>query len=585
MSLIASRQAVATAAENHRIRATEIKREARDSVWAAYQEVAIPLKKWNEQRSKDVDKQREDHFAMVQRCTNITQAAWEEHERTVARERTEHEAALERLTLDNERESAAAAAENTKALEEWSEAAAAVEERNREKLARAQRRYQEALEEAREACVKRTAEAEEEHARAAAEAEEHNERVRPMVDRAAKPARELQRVLAFAENIAKCAKKQCMGVNLQWMAVPQTDRVVEMTSLLESLRLAFHEFPIDGLPWPNRTEPGKSPGTGCWPVDASPSEGTLAHHHTMSAPQIGYDSRSTRPRSAKDERTIATAPWDSSPQLDSRASSSRGNVRPSQRRPASARASAASVRDVFVGLHQGGARPASARSGARNSRFDVVGQQQQKLPIRPDAPAFVGLQGSRSEPPGKQQQPSASRPSSSSALSSAQSGRSVTMTGRPSSSRPASAFGPRTERSEVMMGRQHQQQRLTRPSSAFALQSSRSMTSSQAMTSQTRTTTALRRPQTAPMTRTAHHRDASSADSSTAGRSSGAIMQLYPEASSLSMEWITGTPSRLFERPLSGKGGREPYDETTIMPWKASRLHKSKSSSSSAGRR
>lgn len=101
------------------------------------------------------------------------------------------------------------------------------------------------------------------HEEAIRKAEEHNAIWKPRIERAAIAARELERVMVFFEAIRLCASKMEIGVNLMPEPTPALDRVVEMSSLIGSLREAYKEFALDELPWPEKArqlpEPRKSP--------------------------------------------------------------------------------------------------------------------------------------------------------------------------------------------------------------------------------------------------------------------------------------------------------------------------------------
>ena len=284
-------QVIDRAIEQHQIEAAEFlaewERTLRAEAWADWEAEVGATGRLNKEKSKEVEEERARHFAAIAKGKSIVHAAREEFDRKVVQEEAAHEAKIVVLRQEHDTECAQLVADQKaaqkQALLDWVSLKRKIEMTNQESVAKALRQFQRDTEKAKQEEKENALRQKEEHEAAVIEAREHNKAVQPLLDKAAIALRELERVQVFSASISRCAEKMYVGVNLTPIPTPQLDRVVEMSSLLESLRLAYEEYPMRELPWPNREQPGMPDGTGCWSVTATPRQtlGKVVEHSTM----------------------------------------------------------------------------------------------------------------------------------------------------------------------------------------------------------------------------------------------------------------------------------------------------------------
>ena len=318
-------QVIDRAIEQHQIEAAEFlaewERTSRAEAWAAWEAEVGATGRLNKQKAKEVEEERARHFAAVAKGKSIVHAAREEFDRKVAQEQSAHEAKVVVLREEHDKECAQLVADQKaaqkQALLDWVTLKRKAEMTNQENLTKARRQFQRDEQKVEHEAKEKALRLEEEHAAAVVEAREHNKAVQPLLDKAAIALRELKRVEAFSANISRCAEKMYVGVNLKPTPTPQLDRVVEMSSLLESLRLAYEEYPMGELPWPNRAQPGMPVGTGCWSVTATPRQ-TLGRVVEPSAMLKTLSAEADRRLSARHRQAILEASGNKGSQISPR---------------------------------------------------------------------------------------------------------------------------------------------------------------------------------------------------------------------------------------------------------------------------
>ncbi|CAD7702040.1 unnamed protein product [Ostreobium quekettii] len=138
-------------------------------------------------------------------------------------------------------------------VEQYKEAKAYIEKKNREEAKRMRQAHADAVREARRAHDEACEAARLAHTAEVEKAKLHNASVWHEVQVAKAAKEELARVSAFMDHISMCGRKLQLGINYH-PGVPNLHRVVEMQALTEALRKAFPELKPHEYPWPGNAE-------------------------------------------------------------------------------------------------------------------------------------------------------------------------------------------------------------------------------------------------------------------------------------------------------------------------------------------